>query len=83
MGLQLLWISLCFLVSYFLLFDPIIIVKKICLELKCLITPRNEAAAYQNWRQFLLTGPVTSTKSGKNAREQAAVRVGLASDWLK
>ena len=43
----------------------------------------NEAAAYQNWRQFLLTGLVTSTKSGKNAREKAAARVGLASDWLK
>ena len=86
MGFQLLWISLCFPVSYFLLFDPKLIQLcswKICLELKCLITPRNEAAAYQNWRQFLLTGLVTSTKSGKNAREKAAARVGLASDWLK
>ena len=86
MGFQLLWISLCFPVSYFLLFDPKLIQLcswKICLELKRLITPRNEAAAYQNWRQFLLTGLVPSTKSGKNAREKAAARVGLASDWLK
>ena len=34
-------------------------------------------------KAFLLTGLVTSTKSGKNAREKAAARVGLASDWLK
>ena len=79
MGLQLLWISLCFLVSYFLLFDPIIIVKNLFrIEVSHYTTQR--AAAYQNWKQFLLTGPVTSTKSGKNAREQAAARVGLASD---
>ena len=31
-------------------------------------------------KAFLLTGLVTSTKSGKNAREKAAARVGLASD---
>ena len=34
-------------------------------------------------KAFLLTGLVTNTKSGKNAREKAAARVGLASDWLK
>ena len=30
--------------------------------------------------RFFLIGHVTITKSGKNAREQAAARVGLASD---
>ena len=51
MGFQLLWISLCFPVSYFLFFDFKLIElcrQRICLELKGLITQRNEAATYQN-----------------------------------